>query len=582
MPSDPVFHLPPGWPAMSTAEADAILTAPGAPYEMEETLVRGRRVRVWKNVPATLLDVFRAGRAHGEKTFLVYEGERVSFEAFHRATAALAHELAAAGVSKGDRVAVAMRNLPEWPVAFYAPILVGAIAVPLNAWWTGPELAYGLQDSGAKAAILDAERLGRLEPHLAQIQSLEKVYVSRLEAAQPGVTRLEDLIGPSQAWRGLPDIDPPFAEVDTDDAATIFYSSGTTGRPKGVLGTHRGINSNINTAGIVAMRGFLKQGLPLPAPDPNAPQRGILLAVPLFHVSGCFNSLNVNLYRGGKLVMMRRFESEKAFQLIEAERLAQAGGVPALAWRLVEDHVPGRYDLSSMQLIVYGGAPCPPELTRRVMEVFPNCLPGSGWGMTESTSAVTSANGYDVLARPASCGPLTPISDMKVMSLDGTRELAPGEVGELWCYGPQVAPGYWNRPEATAETFVDGWLKTGDIGRVDADGFWYIVDRIKDVLIRGGENIYCSEVENALYEHPEVAEAAVVARAHPTLGEEPAAVIVRKPGSQVGAEELRAFCAARLAAFKVPVAFAFREEPLPLNASGKVLKTELRGLFAGD
>jgi long-chain acyl-CoA synthetase len=582
MPSDPVFALPDGWPAMSVAEADAVLTAPGAPFEMEEKLIRGRRVRVWKTGPQTLVEVIRAGRAHGGKTFLVYEDERVTFDAFHRAVAALAQELAAQGVAKGDRVAVAMRNLPEWPVAFYAAVALGAIVTPLNAWWTGPELAFGLQDSGASVAILDAERLERLAPHLAQTPALRKVYASRLAAPHPGVTALEQVIGPSAAWSGLPDAELPQVDVRPDDDATLFYSSGTTGRPKGVLATHRGINTNINTAGIVGARGFLRRGIKPPAPNPDAPQRGILLAVPLFHVSGCFSSLNPNLYRGGKLVMMRRFETRRAFELIEAERLAQAGGVPALAWRLVEDFRPGEYDLSSMELIVYGGAPCPPELTRRVMEIFPNCLPGTGWGMTETTSAVTSHNGPDCLAKPASCGPLTPIADMKVISPDGARELPLGEAGELWCYGPQVSPGYWNRPEADAQSFADGWLRTGDIGKVDADGFWYIVDRIKDVLIRGGENIYCSEVENALFEHPGVLEAAVVARPHRTLGEEPAAVIVRKPGSTVSAEELAAFLADRLAAFKVPVAFAFRDEPLPLNASGKVLKTELRPLFAND
>ena len=564
---------------MSVAQADAMLTAPGAPFEMEAAVVRGRAVRVWKNGPQTLLDVLKAGRGHGEKSFLVYEDERVSFDAFHRATAAFAAELRAQGVGKGDRVVLAMRNLPEWPVVFYAIVALGAVAVPLNAWWTGPELAFGVEDSGARWAILDDERFARLAPHLAALPDLRTIYVARQTAPAPNVRSLETVIGPPSAWPESPDAELPKADVLPDDDATIFYSSGTTGRPKGVLATHRGINTNINTAGVVGARGFLRQGVTPPAPNPDAPQRGILLAIPLFHVSGCFTSLNPNLYRGGKLVMMRRFEPGRALALIETEHLAQAGGVPAIAWKLVEDPRVADHDLSSLELVVFGGAPCPPELTRRVMQVFPNCLPGTGWGMTETTSAVTSHNGFDCLAKPDSCGPLTPISDMKVMSLDGSRELPPGEAGELWCNGPQVAPGYWNRPDATAQTFIDGWVRTGDIGRKDADGFWYITDRIKDVLIRGGENIYCSEVENLLYEHPAVLEAAVVGKPHPTLGEEPAAIVVLKPGAAADQEELRTFLAGRLAAFKIPVEIAFRDEALPLNASGKVLKTELRSIF---
>jgi long-chain acyl-CoA synthetase len=564
---------------MSVAEADAKLTAPGAPFEMEAAVVRGRAVRVWKHGPQTLLDVLKAGRGHGGKTFVVYEDERISFDAFHRATAAFAAELGAQGVGKGDRVALAMRNLPEWPVAFYAIVALGAVAVPLNAWWTGPELAFGIEDSGARWAVLDDERFERLAPHRAALPDIHAIYLARQNAPAPDVRSLEAVIGPSSAWPGLPDVELPKADVLPDDDATIFYSSGTTGKPKGVLATHRGINTNINTAGLVGARGFLRRGLTPPSPNPDAPQRGILLAVPLFHVSGCFTSLNPSLYRGGKLVMMHRFEPGRAFELIEAERLAQAGGVPAIAWRLVEDPRVGDHDLSSLELVVFGGAPCPPELTRRVMQVFPNCLPGTGWGMTETTSAVTSHNGIDCLAKPDSCGPLTPIADLKVMSPDGTRELPAGEAGELWCSGPQVAPGYWNRPDDTAQAFVDGWVRTGDVGRVDSDGFWYITDRIKDVLIRGGENIYCSEVENILYEHPAVLEAAVVGKPHPTLGEEPAAIVVLKPGASIGQEELRAFLAARLAAFKIPVEIVFRNEALPLNASGKVLKTELRSIF---
>ncbi|HEY1416165.1 MAG TPA: class I adenylate-forming enzyme family protein [Caulobacteraceae bacterium] len=574
----------PAWPAMSINEAHAILTAPGAPFEMDEVVIRGVPTRTWKNAPPTLREVLQASRAFAGRIFLVHEDERVTFDAFGRAVAAFADVLAAEGVTKGDRVAIVMRNLPEWPVAFYAAVSLGAIVTPLNAWWTGSELEYGLIDSGSKVAIVDAERLERLKEHLHNCPDLKRVFVAREtdELAHPELVKLEDVIGDPGSWSSLPEKGLPDVDISPDDPATIFYTSGTTGKPKGAIGTHRNINSNIMAAGSVAARAFLRRGETPPAPDPSAPQRCILLSVPFFHATGCFAILNPTLVAGGKIVMMRRWDPVRAFELIEREKVNLAGGVPTIAWQLIEHPLRANYDLSSLENVSYGGAPSAPELVRKIRETFPNSAPGNGWGMTETSATATSHGAEDYDNRPDSCGPAVAVTDLKIMNVEGEEELAVGEVGELWCRGPQVVPGYWNKPEATAQTFVDGWVKTGDLARLDEEGFCYIIDRAKDMLIRGGENIYCIEVENVLYDHPAVMDAALVGIPHKTLGEEPGAVVTLKPEASATEDELRAFVAERLAAFKVPVRVLFWSETLPRNANGKIIKPELRKLFDSE
>jgi long-chain acyl-CoA synthetase len=572
------------WPAMSIAAAHALLTAPGAPFEMETVTIRGLPTRVWKNAPPTLRSVAEAGRAHGERIFLVHEDERVSFEAFFRAVSALAHELRRQGVEKGDRVAIVMRNLPEWPVAFYAAASLGAIVTPLNAWWTGAELEYGLIDSGSKILIVDTERLERLAEHLHKCAALERIFVARLteENADPRVTRLESVIGEPGDWATLPDQPLPPAEIAADDDATIFYTSGTTGKPKGALATQRNINANIMAAGCAAARAFLRRGETPPTPDPSGPQRATLLSVPFFHATGCFAILNPSLMAGAKLAMMRRWDPVRAFELIERERITTAGGVPTIAWQLIEHPLRSNYDLSSLESVAYGGAPSAPELVRKIRETFPKGQPGNGWGMTETSATATTHGAEDYANRPDSCGPPVPVTDLKIMDAEGVFELPVGQVGELWCRGPQVVRGYWNKPEATAQTFQDGWVRTGDLARLDEEGFCFIIDRAKDMLIRGGENIYCIEVENVLYDHPAVMDAALVGIPHRTLGEEPGAVVTLKPGAKATESELRAFVAQRLAAFKAPVKVIFWPETLPRNANGKIIKGELRKLFADE
>ena len=576
----------PTWPVMSIAEAHARLTAPGERFEIEEIPIRGILTKVWKNAPPTLRDVFLNARGFPDREFLVYDDDRATYEAFARATLALAAQLQADGVKKGDRVAVIMRNLPEWPVAFFAGVLVGAIVTPLNAWWTGAELEYGLADSGTLVVITDDERLERLADHLPNLPDIRKIYVARLHEARGDdrVHKLETVIGHVNDWGKLPDRPLPDVELGPEDDATILYTSGTTGRPKGALGTHRNMTSNIGAGGISAVRNFLRAGEPVPESDPHKlPQRVTLLVVPFFHATGLSATLGPTMNAGGKIVLMRRWDAEPAMRLIEREKVSSTGGVPTIAWQLIEHPARSKYDLSSLMAVTYGGAPSAPELVRKIGETFPGSQPGNGWGMTETTATFTSHMGRDYENRPDSAGPAAPVGEMQIRDpADGTTVLPTGAVGELWCKGPQVVKLYWNKPEATAETFVDGWLRTGDLARIDDEGFLFIIDRAKDMLIRGGENIYCVEVENVLYEHPAVMDAALVGIPHKTLGEEPGAVVHLKPGGEVTETELREHVRARLAAFKVPVKVVFWPETLPRNANGKILKTELKKVFAPD
>ncbi|WP_210358429.1 class I adenylate-forming enzyme family protein [Sphingomonas beigongshangi] len=575
MASDPIVPLPSSWPAMSMDAVATLLTAPGAPFEMETVPIRGLATRVWKNAPASIRELLQASRAHGDRIFLVLEDDRVTFEAFYRATARLAEHLVEAGVGKGDRVAVAMRNLPEWPVAFFAAAAIGAIVVPLNAWWTGAELEYGLADSATKLLIVDAERHARLADHYPALPALDRVIVARSREPSPGVERLEAVIGAPNDWAFLPETPLPPVTIEPEDDATIFYTSGTTGAPKGALGTHRNIMTNILSSAFTAARSHLRRGEMPPEPAP----RVSLGVIPLFHVTGCSAGLMGMVASGSTLVMMRKWDAGQALALIERERVTMTGGVPTIAWQLLEHPDRGRYDLSSLETIAYGGAPSAPELVRRIHEEF-GALPGNGWGMTETMATVTQHGGEDYLNRPDSAGAPVATADLQIRGEDGVTALPPGEIGELWARGPMVVKGYWNKPEATAATFVDGWVRTGDLARLDEEGFLFIADRAKDMVIRGGENIYSIEVENVLYAHPSVTDAALVGIPHRVLGEEPVAVVHLCPGCVATEAELQAWVRERLAAFKVPVAIRFLPEPLPRNANGKILKTTLKTLFA--
>jgi acyl-CoA synthetase (AMP-forming)/AMP-acid ligase II len=571
---EPVIALDPAWPRVSLKDATAALTAPGTKFEMETIEIRGVPTRVWKHAPNDLGVLLDLSRTHGDRLFTILEDERVSYEASYRATAALARAFQDMGVGKGDRVAFATRNLPEWPVIFFAITTLGAIAVPLNAWWTGAELEYGINDSGAKVLLVDAERYDRIRPHLAALTNVAHQIVARSPAPIVGVTALEDIIGGPTSWADLPADDRPRVEIDSDHDATIFYTSGTTGNPKGALGTHRNLVTNIMSGGFSAARSFVRRGEAIPDPTP----RTSLTVIPMFHVTACSAGLMGTMASGSTTIFMRKWDTVKAMEIIEREKVNMTGGVPTIAWQLLEHPDRHKYDLSSIEAIAYGGAPSAPELVRKIYEEF-GALPGNGWGMTETMATVTSHSSEDYLNRPTSAGPPVATADLEIRDEDGVTVLPTGEVGELWARGPMIVKGYWNKPEASSETFVDGWVRTGDLARLDAEGFLFIVDRAKDMVIRGGENIYSSEVENALYEHPAVTDAAVIGIPHRTLGEEPAAVVHLAPGTTATEAELQTWVRERLAAFKTPVAIRFVHETLPRNANGKILKKDLKGLF---
>jgi long-chain acyl-CoA synthetase len=394
-----------------------------------------------------------------------------------------------------------------------------------------------------------------------------------------GTVDFEDAIGRSAAWSDLPPVSGLPRPVDPEDDATLFYTSGTTGEPKGVPASHRAATTAVFATLLSQARSFVRRGETPPERDPDAPQKCYVTVIPFFHVTGCFALLNVAMATGVRLALMDRFEPEAAMALVEQERATSIGGVPTIPWQLLEHPARGRYDLSSLESVTYGGAPAAAALVRRMDEVWPHAKIGTGWGMTETCATFTHHYAEDYLHRPDSCGPATPVGDMKVVRADGVA-LPVGQVGELWVRGPHVVRGYWQKPEATAQSFQDGWLKTGDLARLDDEGFCYIVDRIKDVIIRGGENIYSVEVEDVLYTHPAVMDAALIPISHPTLGEEPGAVVTLKPGADASEDELCAHVRNRLAAFKTPVRVLLMREPLPRNPSGKILKRELRHLFA--
>jgi len=599
---------------LSLQEATEQLTAPGQMFEMEEVPVFGVPTRVWKGCPTSLRQVLELSRLHGDADFLVYEDERTTFEEHFRQAATVATTLRERfGVVKGDRVAIVMRNLPEWVISFWAATAAGAIVVPVNAWWQGAELEYALADSGTKVAFVDTERFERLRPHLAGLGELTTVVVAdedrtgRVPEDGPKTTvGFAELLAEVRADATLPDV-----SLEPDDDATIFYTSGTTGKPKGAVGTHRNICTNLMSLFFLNTRAALRHqaglaaddgagspagsaGSPAgssagaePAPGTDQPagstQNAYLLSVPLFHATGCHAILVANTAAGGKLVMMHHWDPERALELIERERITIFGGVPAMVMQAIDSPDFAKRDTSSVRSVAYGGAPAPPDLVRRIKEHFPSGSASNGYGLTETSSVTTMNMGDDYIRKPDSVGPPVPVCDVAIVP-DGYEGEEPGPdlprgpdvVGELWVKGPNVVRGYWNKPEETARSFTRGWLHTGDIARIDEEGFVHIVDRAKDMVIRGGENVYCVEVEDVLFEHPAVADCAVFGVPHPVLGEEVGAAVVLRPGASVAADDLTRFVRERLAAFKAPTKIWLRSDPLPRNPQGKVLKRELR------
>jgi long-chain acyl-CoA synthetase len=526
-------------------------------------------VRAFRHAPPSLRELFATARSRGDAMFLVYEDERWTFEEVMRHVDAMAALLVERyEVRPGDRVAIGMRNYPEWVISFAAITSIGAVSVSLNAWWTADELDYALEDSGASVLVADVERAERAAAACERLGC--RILAVRADGPLPeGVDRWEEV---RHLGAGMPDVD-----VTPAHDATILYTSGTTGHPKGAVSTHRAVVQALMGFGCKTALDRLRRP---PTPEVAARPPVFILIVPLFHVTGCVPVMLSCFASGLKLVMMYRWDADRALELIEREQVTNFVGVPTQSWDLLESPRFAETDTSSLVSVGGGGAPAPPELVKRVASSFAGGRPSIGYGMTETNAYGPGNNGQDYVEHPTSTGRATPILEIAVRDPEG-RDLPIGERGEIWFKGPHLIRGYWNKPEATAETIVDGWLRSGDIGRIDEEGFVYVEDRAKDMVLRGGENVYSAEVEAAIYEHPAVYEAAVFGVPHERLGEEVATVVYVRPGHDLTVEELQAHVGERLAAFKVPSIVRLVHEPLPRNPAGKILKRDLRdGLTA--
>ncbi len=552
-------------------EAVAGLTASGQPFEVGTIELNGVEYKNFNSLPANLGEYFKIMLGHAEKDFAVYLDERYTFAEGYQHGVEFAAALAERyGIAKGDRVAILSRNNPQWMMSFMGALSIGAVAVPMNGWWTTEELDYGFEDSGARVVVADRQRIERLLP-LVDKFGLKVIAIDDCSGLDVEVTYFKDLLA-DFAGATLPEV-----EVAADDYATIMYTSGSTGHPKGALSSHRGILSALYSwmcMGIATkMAGTQEQR------DAELPPSA-LVTVPLFHCTGSHSAFLLSLVVGRKMVIMHKWDAEEALRLIEEEKITWFNGVPTMSAELQAAAETTDRDISSLTEIMAGGAARPPEQVKKITGTFKKSAPGIGYGLTETNALGTVNAGAFYIARPSSAGRAVPaVTEFKVIDETGA-ELPAGERGELCIKSPVNVLGYWNKPEATAEAFIDGWFHTGDVAYLDEDGFLYIVDRIKEIIIRGGENISCLEVEAAIYSHPAVFEAAVFGLPDERLGEIVGAAIVLKEGQSLGEAELGEFLREHLASFKIPAHVFFRDEQLPRIASGKIFKRQLKADYA--
>ncbi len=571
--------------------ARAELTALGAPFAIEETLVRGVAIKTFVAAPPNLRAIWEgASAAHADKLYMVYEDERYTYAEIAAQVRSLAHHLREVhDVGSGDRVALAMRNYPEWVVGYWAIMATGAAVVGMNAWWTGTEMEYGLADSTPKVLIADDERLERVLPNLDALRANHPLHIIsvRTDRELPSdATRWTDVLQPASAPATL-----PTATIDPDDDACIFYTSGTTGFPKGAQLTHRGCVSNLMNLAFMVTAVTMADAKAIAAGDLAAPttllpppaQTVSLLTTPLFHVTANNCGLHPATASGGAIVLMYKWDAGRALELIEREGITATGGVPTMSRELLMHPDWSKRDTSSLRGMSGGGAPLQPDLVDKIAGSVKNGAPGTGYGLTETCGIVTAISGHTFVERPKSCGTIVPTLDAKLIDENGNDiDPGPDATGELCVKGAVVIKGYLNRPEATADAIRDGWFRTGDIARIDGEGYVYIVDRAKDMVLRGGENVYCSEVEAAIYQHPDVVEAAVFSVPDDRLGEDVGAAVLLRPGSVLSHKDLRTFLADGLAKHKIPGTVWFLDQPIPRNANGKFVKRELRTkLLAG-
>jgi len=547
------------------------LTAPGAPFEIVTQEVLGAPIRTFKNAPPNVKFLWLSTAQFADRDYLVYGDERITYGEAHRQVASIANWLISKGVKPGDRVAIAMRNYPEWMLIYWACACTGVAAVGMNAWWTAAEMAYGMKDAEPKVLFADAERIARLGEQPGMLG--DALLVAVRAEAPAGAASWADVIAHGGA---LPDV-----AIAPDDDLCIFYTSGTTGYPKGAQLTHRSCVSNLMNMMFGGQASLLAtQRATGVTPDPTVapPIPVTLVTTPLFHVTANNCGAYATTAAGGKMVLMYRWDAGEALKLIERERCTSAGGVPVMARELIMHPDFDKYDTSSLLSVGGGGAQLQPDLVDKIDKAVATARPNTGYGMTETSGIITSISGDFFVDKPASCGRAMPTFEVRVVGDDG-QPLPAGDPGELWVRGSSVIKGYINRPDATAESISDGWLHTGDVAYLDDEQFIYLVDRKKDMVLRGGENIYCAEVESAVHQHAGVAECAVFGVVDPRLGEEVGAAVVLRPGEAVTPAALREHCSAIIAKHKIPRYIWLLDQSLPRNANGKFLKRELREML---
>ena len=546
----------------------AQLTAPGAPWEV---LRDEQGVPFYKLAPANLVEALAVAREHGDREFLVYEGERRSFSQLMKEADEIAAALQAHGIVPGDRVGLAMRNYPEWMAVFIAVVSIGAVIVPVNSWGQPADICHALGDAGVRLAFLDQARYDGIANWL--VENKVAAVIARPSSADDPRS-LAAFVG---AFKGK---SPAAVAIDGADLALIMYTSGTSGKPKGAASTHRAVCQALYNfefaAAAAAMCNMDRIGAML--------ERGFestsLLAVPLFHVSGCHAQFLANLRGGRRIVMMYKWDVDRALEYIEQERVTSIAAAPSMVLDILESPAFDEADTRSLFSIGIGGAATPARVSALIEQKMPSNFSGTGWGMTETNAQGASLTGKAFSARPGSAGLPHPIVDIRICDEEGV-ELATGQTGEIWVRSPCNIREYWHRPEANAADFRDGWFRTGDIGYLDGDGYLYLADRAKDMIIRGGENIYPAEIENQLLAIPQVREVAVLGLPHERWGEEVAAVVrLERPGA-IDEKTLLDLARSHLAAYKVPSRIFFTEQAFPRTATNKVLKAELRELVTG-